>query len=63
MIKVGALVYNAKYGVGAIDTVNKAHKYVKVAFVEAGKHETFISPTCFIQEKLILLRGNLHPML
>lgn len=63
MIKVGAMVYNAKYGVGAIDTVDKAQKYVKVIFGENDKHETFIRPTCFTQEKLILLRGRLRPML
>ena len=63
MIKVGAMVYNARYGVGAIDTVDKAQKYVKVIFGENDKHETFIRPTCFTQEKLILLRGRLRPML
>ena len=63
MIKVGAMVYNAKYGIGTIDAMDKAHKYVKVVFAESDEHETFISPSCFIQEKLILLRGNLHPML
>lgn len=63
MIKVGAMVYNARYGVGVIDTVDKAQKYVKVIFGETDKHETFIRPTCFTQEKLILLRGRLRPML
>ena len=63
MIKVGAMVYNARYGVGAIYTVDKAQKYVKVIFGETDKHETFIRPTCFTQEKLILLRGRLRPML
>lgn len=63
MIKVGAMVYNARYGVGAIDTVDKAKKYVKVIFGKNNKHETFIRPTCFTQEKLILLRGRLRPML
>ena len=63
MIKVGAMVYNPKYGVGAIDTIDKAQKYVKVIFGENDKHETFIRPACFTQEKLILLRGRLRPML
>lgn len=62
MIKLGAMVYNAKYGVGVIDTLDKAQKYVKVIFSEADKHETFIRSTCFTQEKLILLRGRLHSM-
>lgn len=63
MIKVGAMVYNDKYGIGAIDAVDKAQKYVKVIFSEVNKYETFIRPTCFTQEKLILLRGRLRSML
>ena len=63
MIKVGSMVYNTKYGVGVIDTVDKAEKYVKVIFCENNKQEIFIRPTCFIQEKLILLKGHLHSML
>ena len=57
------MVYNDKYGIGAIDAVDKAQKYVKVIFSEVNKYETFIRPTCFTQEKLILLRGRLRSML
>ena len=33
------------------------------SFLEVNKYETFIRPTCFTQEKLILLRGRLRSML
>ena len=38
---------------------DKAEKYVKVIFCENNKQEIFIRPTCFIQEKLILLKYKL----
>lgn len=63
MIKVGAIVYNNKNGIGVINTISKDLKVIKVIFYKDNKQEIYIGPSCFIQEKLILLKGCLQPVL